>query len=257
MEGQGQGEQAFLQRMATLAEAATAAAGAAERALNQMSAQRASSSSSSSAVGDLTQAGLSMAARVLKNPEPFSGDDPHGFQAWKFGFCSWLSFGDSRFQKAFEEVEKLKANDDLKPYSADEKDLSTKLYAVLTSYLRGRCAGLVRSFSTSRDGFRLWRALVNEFEPPSRQRSLAIAQALATYPTFDNKKSALENVLTYESLVQTFEELSGQKYPEELKAATLIRCSEARLREHLQLTVTEGTSYIQLREAVLSYEKAA
>ena len=84
---------------------------------------------------------------------------------------------------------------------------------------------------------------MTEFEPQSRQRSLAIAQALAAYPSFDGKKSALENVLTYESFVQTFEELSGQKYPEELKAATLIRCSEACLREHLQLTVTEDTSY--------------
>ena len=210
MEGQGQGEQAFLQCMATLAEAATSAATAAERALSQL-AQGAVPGGASSSVGDAAQAGLSMAARVLKNPEPFSGEDPHSFQAWKFGFCSWLSFGDSRFQKAFEEVERLKAGEDLKPYSADERDLATKLCAVLTSYLRGRCVGLVRSFAASKDGFRLWRALVTDFEPPSRQRSLAIAQALAAYPSFDGKKSAMENVLTYESLVQTFEELSGQK----------------------------------------------
>eukprot|EP00435_Cladocopium_sp_Y103_P020525 s4238_g5.t1 len=128
---------------------------------------------------------------------------------------------------------------------------------VLTSYLRGRCTSLVRSFSRTKDGFRLWRALVAEFEPPSRQRSLAVAQALASYQTFPTSKSALENVLTYEALVQQFEQLSGQTYPEELKAATLIRCSEQRLREHLQLTVGESTSYAQLREAVLGFEKAA
>ena len=136
-------------------------------------------------------------------------------------------------------------------------DLSTKLYAVLTSYLRGRCSGLVRSFAKSRDGFRLWRAVIAEYEPPSRQRSLAIAQALASYPSFSSTKTALENVLTYESLVQQFEELSGQQYPEELKSATLIRCSESRLREHLQLTVGETSSYGQLREAVLNFDKAS
>ena len=97
---------------------------------------------------------------------------------------------------------------------------------------------------------------MNEVEPPRRQRSLAIAQALAADPRFDGKKRALENVLTYESLVQTVEELSGQKYPEELKAATLIRDSEAPLREHLELTVTEGTSYAHLREAIRNFEKA-
>jgi hypothetical protein len=101
MEG---GEAQFLQRMATLAEAATSAAAAAEKALNMVAAGSATSSSS----GDPTQSGLSMAARVLKNPDPFSGDDPHVFPQWKFGFCSWLSLGDQRFQKAFEEVEKLK-----------------------------------------------------------------------------------------------------------------------------------------------------
>eukprot|EP00435_Cladocopium_sp_Y103_P043647 s2238_g12.t1 len=253
--GEAAGEQAFLQRMSTLAEAATSAATAVERALNMMANVGAPSSSSGAA--DATQSGLSMASRILKNPETFSGDDPHGFPAWKFNFCSWISFGDSRYQKAFEEVEKLKGGEELKPYSPDEQDLSTKLYAVLTSYLRGRCMSLVRNFAKTKDGFRLWKALVTEFEPPSRQRSLAVAQALASYPSFSSSKSALENVLLYEALVQQFEQLSGQCYPEELKAATLIRCSEARLREHLQLTVGETTSYSQLREAVLGFEKAS
>lgn len=254
-QGMEQGEQAFLQRMASLAEAATSAATAAERALSQIA--QAGAASSSSSFGDAAQSGLSMASRVLKNPDAFSGEDPYSFPAWKFGLTSWISFGDSQFQKAFDEVEKLKVNEDLKPYSPEGQDLATKLYAVLTSYLRGRCVGLVRSFAKNKDGFRLWRALLAEFEPPSRQRSLAVAQALATYPPFTSGKSTLENILMYESLVQQFEELSGQVYPEELKAATLIRCSETRLREHLQLTVGESTSYGQLREAVLSFEKAS
>ena len=160
-------EQAFLQRMANLAEAATSAANAAERALNQMSQAGAATSSSSSSIADATQAGLTMASRVLKNPESFSGEDPYSFSSWKFGFCSWLSFGDGRFQKAFEEIEKLKPAEEIKPYTSDERDLSTKLYAVLTSYLRGRCVGLVRSFSKTKDGFRLWRALVTSGGPAS------------------------------------------------------------------------------------------
>ena len=120
------GKQAFLQRMSTLAEAATSAA----KALNLMAS---SGSGSSSASGDIAEAGLSMASRVLKNPNHFTGDDPHSFSSGKFGFCSWVSFGDSPFQKAFEEIEKLKPGEDLKPYSPDEQDLATKLYAVLTS----------------------------------------------------------------------------------------------------------------------------
>ena len=250
MEG---GEQAFLQRMSTLAEAATSAASAAEKALNMMASATGGSSSST---GDATQSGLSVASRVLKNPDCFTGDDPYAFAAWKFGFCSWLSFGDARYQRGLEAIEKLKPNEEIKPYSP-EQDLSTKLYSILTSYLRGCCVGLVRSLAKQKDGFRLWRALVTEYEPASRQRSLAVAQALASYPSFPTSKTAMENILNYEALVTQFEELSGQTYPEELKSATLIRCAESKLREHLQLTIGDGTTYGQLREAILGYEKAS
>lgn len=36
----------------------------------------------------------------------------------------------------------------------------------------------------SRDGFAVRYHLIKEFEPSSRQRALAIAQALSNYPTF-------------------------------------------------------------------------
>ena len=147
-----------------------------------------------------------------------------------------MSFGDSRYQVAFDRIDKLKPSEDLNPCNPKEKELSTKLYSILTSYWKGRCSGLGGSLSKTRDGFRLWCALQAEFEPVSRQRSLAVAQALASYPCFPASKSAVENILSYEALVQQIEELSSQLYPEELKAATLIRCSESRLCEHLRLT---------------------
>ena len=97
---------------------------------------------------------------------------------------SWLSFGDSRYQVAFDRIDKLKPSEDLNACNAKEKELSTKLYSILTSYWKGRCSGLVRNLSKTRDGFRLWRALLAEFGPVSRQRSLAVAQALASLPMF-------------------------------------------------------------------------
>ena len=59
-----------------------------------------------------------------------------------------------------------------------------------------------------------------EYEPASRQRSLAVAQALASYPSFPSSKTAMENILNYKAFVTQFEELSGQTYPEELKPAS-------------------------------------
>ena len=67
----------------------------------------------------------------------------------------------------------------------------------------------------------------------------------------------LECVLNSEELVAQFEELSGADYSEELKSATLIRCAEASGRQHLQLTIKESTTYKEIKDAILSHEKAS
>ena len=107
----GQGENVFLQQMTVLATAATNAASAAEKAISAMSQ---SATSSTSASGG--QEGLQAAARILKNPDTFSGDDPLSFIGWKFTFCSWLSYGDVRFQKCFDNLEKLGPDEQAPPY---------------------------------------------------------------------------------------------------------------------------------------------
>ena len=91
---------------------------------------------------------------------------------------------------------------------------------------------------------------MTEYNPACRQRSVAVAHALAGYPSFPSNKSAMENILNYESLVAQFEELAGQTYPDELKSTTLIRCTENRPHEHLQLTVGDSTGYGQSKEAI-------
>jgi hypothetical protein len=153
-------------------------------------------------------------------------------------------------------LEKLAAGDPIPAYSDVEAELSVKLFAILTSYLKGRCVGLVKSMAKQKDGFKLWRALIQEFEPSSRQRSLAIAQSLSNYPAFTNSKTILEQILAYEQLVQQFEEVSSSVYPSELKIATLVKCSGQKLREYLQLTNGEQTTYAQLKETMLGYDKA-
>ena len=147
MEG---GEQAFLQQMTNLAEAATKAAVAAEQALQAVG--------SASSGSDPTQSGLSAATRVLKNPDTFNGDDPYSFSTWKFAFTSWLSYGDSRYQAVLEEIERH-VGQPMRAYNPAETEMSKKLYAILCSYLKGKCVSLVRSLEKTKDGFRLWQAL--------------------------------------------------------------------------------------------------
>jgi len=79
---------------------------------------------------------------------------------------------------------------------------------------------------------------------------------LSNYPAFTNSKTILEQILAYEQLVQQFEEVSSSVYPSELKIATLVKCSGQKLREYLQLTIGEQTTYAQLKETMLGYDKA-
>ena len=249
--GLGVGEQNFLQRMLHLTQAATNAATAAQTALERLNAP--SLNSASAAGPDVVQQGLSAASRIFKSPEAHTGEDARGFSVWKFRFTNWLTFGENKLQSLLERAEEMSG--DITMLSADEDVLSSKLYSILVSYLRGRCTQLVRAGMRERNGLQLWRDLHRECMPNTRQRGLALAQALATYPPFNPQKSILESILEYEQLIVDFEKVSSSKYPEELKSATLLRCTEQRVREFLQLSVTDPTSYSDIRETLLAHEK--
>ena len=227
-----QRERVFLERVTSLTEAATAAANAAAQALSSMQSR--------------SSTGLESATRILKSPDVFTGEDP------------MVSFGDQRFQEVLEKVEALRDDPaDTSSFTTEEKELSTKLYTVLATYLKGRCFNMVKAGMKAKNGLLLWRQLHNEFLPSTRQRTLALAQALSAYPTFPKEKSSLECVLAFEQMVQQFEESSMSSYPDELKSATLIRCCHAKVREYLQLTVTDSTTYGDIREAILSHDRAS
>ena len=244
---QQQQQEAMLQRVMALAEAATRAAVAAETVAAR-SAQPPSSSGGE---------GLQAATKILKSPDMFSGDDALAFPGWRFQFTSWLTYGESKYVQMLQRIETMTTMPDITTYQEHEKELAHRLYAVLTSYLKGRCGHMCKAASRTRDGFAVWWQLIREFEPSTRQRSLALAQALSSYPAFPKDKSCLESILIYEETVQRFEESSGNRYPDELKIATLVRCAPQRLREHLQLSLSETATYAQVKEQIIAYERAS
>lgn len=90
--------------------------------------------------------------------------------------------------------------------------MGTKLFAVFTSYLRARCAHMARVDSSNQDRFRLSHRLNQVFLPSTRQRSLALAQPLGSFPALNKDKPALECILNFEQLVMQHEEASGSTY---------------------------------------------
>ena len=130
---------------------------------------------------------------------------------------SWIGYGDDRYLKLIPTVEKMTKAPDISTYKEEDKELAHKFYAILSPYLRGRCSSLVRAESENRDGFKLWYDLMHEFHPQTKQRTLSLAQTLASYPSFCEKRSMLENILNYETLVDQYEKSSGEKYPSDLQ----------------------------------------
>ena len=84
---------------------------------------------------------------------------------------------------------------------------------------------------------------------------MALAQALSSYPSFAKDKTAMENILAFER-VEKFETISCSKYPDELKTGTLIRCCDAKLREHLQVTISDKTTYSEIKQSILGHDQA-
>ena len=232
------------QQISELAQAATRAAQAATTVAEKFGSKSGMSS------------GMESAAKVLKNPDVFNGEDAASFMGWKLNFETWMSYGDERFNDLLCKIEKMDRAPSYAAYDSEQKSMANKFFAILSSYLRGRTNALVRSVANGdKDGFKLWYDLCREYLPNSKQRTLSLAQTLAQYPQFSNKIGMLEQILNFEQLVGQYESSSGNTYPGDLKAATILRCSPQRIREYLQLSLKEDSSYADIREAVLAHER--
>ena len=191
--------------------------------------------------------GMGEAARVLKPPEiwkPKNMDDElSSWNEWSFIFRSFLCFGDSRYAEELKMVEdNLTDPLNIESFNADTKERAYRLHSMLCNFVRGRPLKLVRSIQ-DQNGFAAWQLLQREFSPQTRVRILALSNAIVSFPVFG--KNTLEGILQFERLIQEFETATKSEFPAELKIATLVRCVSPELRLHLQLNISERTSYQQ------------
>ena len=135
--------------------------------------------------------------------------------------------------------------------------MSTKLYSLLSSWLTGTTKQHARdpTIAASRNGFALWKSLLRIYQPSTRSRSLALMQAIHSYPNFSPGVSSVAQISKLEELVKDYERCSGQSYPGEILLSTLLRCIPSPLKEHIHLQLTDRTTYAQVKESVLVYER--
>ena len=222
--------------------------------LAQAVAQLATASSSNSSQSNWKE------SKFVKQPELF---DPKDLEQelqmwgdWSFRFKSFMMVQDPRFHDDMSQAEVAESFVSFADYPDDRKERAVRLYALLSSYLRGRPLKLLRATQNA-DGFRVWRQLNDELAPRTRPRTLALAQALTRFPPYKENSSLLDYILSFERLVGDYEAISPHKYAADLKIATLLSGLPAEMRRYLQMQVNEKSTYEDIREKILQYERSS
>ena len=200
-------------------------------------------------------------SRVLKGPDVFApgtlDEEVSSWQDWAFIFKNYIGFMDPNYLSEFSWAETHTGPITEDEYTAgSERPTAVKLYSVLSSYLKHRPLKILRSVLNN-DGFEVWRRLSVELQPTRRSRSLAMAQALVSFPSMSKGASLCDYVLTHEKLVDEYEKLSGLRYDPNLKIGTLLKGVPNDLKRTLLFDMGDKTTYEQMRARLLEYERSS
>ena len=250
--GQLDGAQLAL-RMVQAAESAATAAQAVSTALAL------ASQSSSSSSGGLFSGDSSQLYKLLSKPQNF---DPSSreqeiamWREWSWSFEQYLASLDSHYPEELKVIRgNLGTEIDQSVQDDKERQRGTFLYGLLSGVLRQRPLMLLKQVPNS-NGFEAYRQLCAANEPQNKNRSMSLLSTIMSWQQFSNKSSLLSQIMRLDGAFLEYERL-GSKLNDELKAAILLRSVTGQLRTWLQLQVSETTTYSNVRERILAYERS-
>ena len=237
-------------RMLMATEAASMAASTAAQALLELKDRTSSSSSDEKAW-----------YRLLPRPSVFDPDSRETelaqWREWSWSVEQYLASMDPEFAVDLARIRKnSNAEVDMSIMDDSERKRCTFLYGLYASLLRQRPLMMLKKIEGS-NGFEAFRLLVLSMEPVSRNRSLGILNAIMSWPQFSMKGgSVVAQLLKLEAAFREYERTTGEALQEELRFAVVFRCVTGQLKTWLQLQVQDGTSYADLREHIVRYDKA-
>ena len=198
--------------------------------------------------------------RFIKSPDVYAPkgiDEELGtWNEWSFAFKNWMCVQDDAYRSDFESVEAATAFVSLESYEPATRSRSLRLYSILATYLKNRPLRILRSV-TNGDGYRVWRMLVDELQPSSRPRALALAQALVKFPPYREGGSLLDYTIAFERIITEYEKVSPAPYDDNLKISTLMAGLPSDIKKYLELNLDEHVTYEKLRSRLLQFEKTS
>lgn len=195
--------------------------------------------------------------KLLPKPPAFDHGtweaDISSWKEWSWTFEQYIASVDTKFADDIQEVRaNLGVTVDPVDFPDAKKQRNTFLYSLRSSLLRQRALLVVRQV-TGCNGLEAYRALIQQNEPISKNRSMGLSNVIMNWPTFSGKLSLMQTVLKLEHAYAEYEKL-GSRLNDDLKTAILMRSVTGQLKVWLQLQVTETTTYGKVREIILLYD---
>ena len=199
------------------------------------------------------------ASKVIRMPDCFGTENDHDAEQSKWpefsmGFKAWLYYAEKEYEKELTYVEdNVKTAQPLSSINEDSKARSEHLYSILTGLLRGRPVKILRAVN-ERNGYEVWRQLMVQYSPKTKGRAISDLFAYMNFPAFDKSKTFLEHIQSLERVRTEYRKVAGVDIGDDLQLSVLIRCLPKFLQQHIQLQLTDSSSYQSVSDAVLSYE---
>ena len=136
---------------------------------------------------------------------------------------------------------------------SDVRQRSAKLYGLLAGLVKNRALAIVRAAPPG-DGFEALRQMTLSIRPNTQARGLALLSTVTAWPGFMSKPLQAQLL----RLEDAFEETrrAGSNLGDDVKTTILLRCITGALKAHLSLNLKKTSSYGEVREEALRWDRA-
>lgn len=183
--------------------------------------------------------------------------DTQGWSEYKFRLVNHLTGVDMGYLADLNAID-ANRHDPVEVGDMNEAALnrSFALYRLLAKNMKGRILRLVMK-QEDRSGYEVYRRMLSELEPRDRSRGLVMLQQLLADKNWPKGMDFADQLAKYELQCNQYVQASGRELAEDVRIATVMSNAPAELRVHLQLRVTDTTTYQALRDMILDFLKAS
>ena len=197
---------------------------------------------------------VKMDERFFRRVQQFDGIEGK-WKEWSFQFKTQVKVADPWTGKKLEEVQKMKANDEMDDVFMEEEDervekIGAELYSVLTSLLTGEPLMLVRSVQHG-DGWAAWRKVFNRYNPRTPARALMAMMAAMQPKKIKDLREMSKAVEEWEVAVKVLRLEHEVDIPDQIQMALLTSMVPADLQDYIFQQAEVMTTYAETRDKVM------